>query len=58
MTEVHNAFKMPYEQDTPEQFVSFDKKHHKQSSDRKAVEHRLAQVDDGGTESAAELGYD
>lgn len=58
MTQVTNAFKMPYQEKQEEKFVSFRKRHsNNQLQDKKVIFQRLL-IDDKKSESVAVLGYD
>jgi|GEM_PF-3510666 len=59
MTQVANAFKMPYHEKEPDNFVSFDP-HHQASEvhHKREIMEKLLRCDDRETASNFVLGYD
>jgi hypothetical protein len=59
MSQVANAFKMPYEEREPEDFVSFDKRHAKNEKHSKMeIYDTLYRDDDSAVQNSAVRGYD
>jgi hypothetical protein len=59
MTQVHNAFKMPYQENETEKVVSFDRLHHAgEVHPKHEMMEKLLGCDDGDSQLDAVLGYD